>query len=208
MVFGGTSNRGWTDVNAMDHCGCTALYMAARFDQKDVLECLLAFGADPNTTDPTQSRRPLSVASVYGHVGVMELLIAGGAEMSDIGQRALHLAARHNHADVVRLLLRHGCDPNRTLEDGSTALMWAALNGSVESLEALLGAGADTTCRNTDGLTAEDLVEQDIISGRASAPLPQQQVCCGLLRAARERSVLENASAPTPTNAPARRRPI
>ncbi|MBV9494080.1 MAG: ankyrin repeat domain-containing protein [Acidobacteria bacterium] len=58
------------------------------------------------------------------------------------GSTALHLAAKH--PDAVRLLLEHGADPNlRDTGDRATPLHYAAANGSLESVRALLDAGAD-----------------------------------------------------------------
>jgi ankyrin repeat protein/catechol 2,3-dioxygenase-like lactoylglutathione lyase family enzyme len=57
------------------------------------------------------------------------------------GSTGLHRAV--GHASTVRLLLAHGADPNaRDVGDNATALHFAA-GGNVESVRALLDAGAD-----------------------------------------------------------------
>jgi ankyrin repeat protein len=58
------------------------------------------------------------------------------------GTTGLHAAVRHPAA--VRLLIEHGADPNvRDLGDNATPLHFAAASGAIESVRALLGAGAD-----------------------------------------------------------------
>lgn len=53
-------------------------------------------------------------------------------------------AAMHDDAEQVRSLLRDGADVNAAQGDGMTALHWAAENGSVEIVEMLVSAGANT----------------------------------------------------------------
>jgi len=60
------------------------------------------------------------------------------------GWTALHEAARHGHAAVVRALLARGANPNaREAGDNTTPLHWAAARADLESVRALLDAGAD-----------------------------------------------------------------
>ena len=60
------------------------------------------------------------------------------------GWTGLHTAAQGAHADVVRLLLQHGADPNaREAGDNTSPLFWAAAAGEPETVRALLDAGAD-----------------------------------------------------------------
>ncbi len=56
----------------------------------------------------------------------------------------LHTAAQHGHLDAVRLLLRHGADPNaREAGDNTYPLHWAAARRHIEVVRALLDAGGD-----------------------------------------------------------------
>lgn len=56
---------------------------------------------------------------------------------------ALHLAALHGHAEVVRLLLEHGADPHtRDSKHGGDAMGWARHAGQLEVLRILDGYGS------------------------------------------------------------------
>lgn len=60
------------------------------------------------------------------------------------GWTALHAAAQHGQPEAVRLLLRHGADPNaRESGDNTYPLHWAAARKDVEIVRALLDAGGD-----------------------------------------------------------------
>jgi uncharacterized glyoxalase superfamily protein PhnB len=60
------------------------------------------------------------------------------------GWTALHEAAKRGHADLVRLLLQHGANPNaREAGDNTYPLHWAAAHGHLDVVRALLNAGGD-----------------------------------------------------------------
>ena len=46
------------------------------------------------------------------------------------GETALHIAASHNHAEMVEYLLSRGADINIQCKDGRTPLMYAAANNN------------------------------------------------------------------------------
>ncbi len=63
-------------------------------------------------------------------------------QRDDQGSTALHAAIVH--VDAVRVLLEHGADPNaRDQGDNAYALHFAAANGYLETVRALLDAGGD-----------------------------------------------------------------
>jgi ankyrin repeat protein/catechol 2,3-dioxygenase-like lactoylglutathione lyase family enzyme len=65
-----------------------------------------------------------------------------GRERTRDGTTGLHLAVRHPGA--VRLLLKHGADPNaRDVGDNALALHFAAGGGPLDAVRALLDAGSD-----------------------------------------------------------------
>ena len=64
------------------------------------------------------------------------------------------LACANSQVDVVRLLLSKGADANVGNDDGSTALMAAAMKGKAAIVHLLLDAGADPNVSDKDGDTA------------------------------------------------------
>jgi len=53
-------------------------------------------------------------------------------------------------------MTKQGADPNSKTEAGTTALHWASVMCSLETIKELLDRGADVNARNNDGFTAMD----------------------------------------------------
>ncbi len=70
------------------------------------------------------------------------------------GTTALHWAAYHGDAALVRRLLKAGASPSRANDYGATPLSEAAVVGNVDVIRSLLDAGAAVDERNADGQTA------------------------------------------------------
>ncbi len=83
---------------------------------------------------------PLMFAAHLGYTEIVRSLLDAGANINlkrkRYGLTALMLAASANSLDIVKLLLSRGADVNATNEDGSTALMVAALKGHAEVVQA------------------------------------------------------------------------
>ena len=72
------------------------------------------------------------------------LVRAGNPKAQDRGWTGLHTTAQGGHAAAVRLLLKHGADPNaREAGDNTYPLHWAAARKDVEVVRVLLDAGGD-----------------------------------------------------------------
>ena len=102
--------------------------------------------------------QPLGLAAFFGHLPVVELLLAKGAEVnsaSDNPQRVmpLHSGVAHRHLEIARRLVEAGADVNAVQADDFTPLHEAAQNGQLEMVELLLEAGAQVNPRKTDGKT-------------------------------------------------------
>jgi ankyrin repeat protein len=70
------------------------------------------------------------------------------------GNHALGIAAAHNQAAIVRLLMERGADPNIATLENMTALHSAAYHGYVDIARMLIEAGADVdTAESRYGFT-------------------------------------------------------
>ena len=100
-------------------------------------------------------------------VTAIALLVAGAAMMAAADTTSLLNAAQiGDHATVMRLVNTKGANVNTTGPDGSTAVMYAAANGDLELVRALIKAGANVKLENQLGTSA--LTEASIIG---SAPI-------------------------------------
>lgn len=119
----------------------TALSAALSENQRPVVEYLEKLGAK------SPASATLLYASMHGDLERAKQALAKGAELERPGgtfdETPLMTAASHGQAEAVRLLLKHGANPNKKVE-GKTALYNAALHGgSLETVDALVAAGAN-----------------------------------------------------------------
>jgi ankyrin repeat protein len=147
-----------------------------------LVERLLSAGAKPNLT-LLNGETPLMMCSRAGDALSVKALLHHGAEVNAKeqmhNQTALMWAASEKRPEVVKVLLEVGADINArsvvyprtvtgeetqragrealnytTLRGGSTALLFAAREGDVESARLLLAAGANVNDTLPDGNTA------------------------------------------------------
>ncbi len=103
----------------------------------------------------------LGLAAFFGHLPVVQRLLAAGADANAVGGNAARYtpltgAVAGRHVEVARELLRAGADPNYRYGAQLTPLHVAAANGSGEIVQALLDAGAAPDARDAEGRTAID----------------------------------------------------
>jgi len=86
------------------------------------------------------------------------------------GITALHIAAMKGNADIVKMLLDKGANPNAAVisgsEKGSTPLMVAVAGGYLETTKLLVDKGADVNAKD-----ANDLVVMDYATGQTNLNL-------------------------------------
>jgi len=133
------------DAHARD--GWTPLHLAGHFRQTAVIDLLLARGADVNAVSRNaDANAPLHAAAAGGaDAAVMSRLVAAGARVSHHqsgGYTALHEVAAIGNAEVVRLLLAAGAQPDARTAEGETPAELARKSGHAAIADALDGAAA------------------------------------------------------------------
>ncbi|MFJ8780954.1 ankyrin repeat domain-containing protein [Streptomyces sp. NPDC102476] len=98
----------------------------------------------------------LTRAAKVGDAAAVARVLSEGAEVDTPNaarRTALDLAAGEGHAEIVRLLLAAGADPQQQTGeyDETTPLCQAAMHGHTEAVRALLGAGAPTCAQGRLG---------------------------------------------------------
>jgi len=134
------------DPNAADPDGTTALHWAVQEDRLDMVEPLIAAGANVNATN-RWGVTPLALAVTNGNAAITQALLKAGADprhpVPATGTPLL-TAARSGNPEVIKALLAAGVNPNEAEEtSGQTALMWAAADDHPSAVKTLLAAGAD-----------------------------------------------------------------
>ncbi|KAI9564759.1 Transient receptor potential channel pyrexia [Daphnia sinensis] len=140
---GADVNAGLADPKYPD--SSTPLVWAVRARSVTCAIHLLEAGAAVNSPQ-AYSEAPIHVAATQGDTDLMELLLQKKADIRVLFGRermsALHLAAERGNSGCIHLLLNAKADCNTVNFRGQTPLHLATLSQSVESVAALLEAGA------------------------------------------------------------------
>jgi ankyrin repeat protein len=148
-------------VSSKDDHGWTPLYGAAASGHKDVVEVLIANKADVDAFN--QHFTPLRAAVLNFHKDVADLLIAHNARVT------IFDAAAGGYLEIARMLLKDDPGLANFMDDGTTALLFAARNGHKEIAELLLANRADVNATNGIGMTPLQWALAGSASGRRLA---------------------------------------
>jgi ankyrin repeat protein len=146
------------DVNGVgsrqDHF--TPLFNAAQQGRPEIARLLLANGANVDARD-SLGNTPLAFAA-DNHADVAEVLLAAGANVNarrdtQDGWSPIFTAVDHDAVEAMRVLLRHGADPEIRSNNGNAAIHIAADRGYVRPIALLVSAGQSIDTPNADGNT-------------------------------------------------------
>lgn len=161
------------DPDAANDFGATPMAEAARTGDASILELLLDAGADPESAN-VEGQTALMAVARTGNIEAARALLRHGAKVDARekwgGQTALIWAAAQNQPEMVRFLASKGADVNAhgtvrewqrrvTAEGrpkdmnrgGLTALLYAAREGHLETLQALIDLKADLDLADPEG---------------------------------------------------------
>lgn len=133
------------DIDAVMNYGATPLTLATTFNRLEVMECLLANGADPNAGEAiplweaAASRRVAAIRLLLRHGADPNAAISGGATPLSAAYFHLWSTPRARFHEALGLLLEAGADPDVY---GGAPLRHARAAGDAETVELLLGHGA------------------------------------------------------------------
>lgn len=118
---------------------CRAAYLGL----EEVVQRILGLGADIDSVDELiDGRTPLGFAAIRHHHRTAKILLDAGASpivrTINFALTPLHTAAVWGSADIVRLLLQHGAEPEAKNVGGFTPLQFACSAGHHAAVEVLL----------------------------------------------------------------------
>ena len=119
--------------------GDTPLMCAAEANRWDIATELLEHGADVNTRRKNNDNTPLQLAAYSGRLDIVQGLLARGADIN-IGS-PVAFAVSGGHFNVVKTLLEHGADPDKT-RFPETPVEEATREGRSDIVKILLEYGA------------------------------------------------------------------
>lgn len=130
------------DVESPNADGMTALMVIARTGNTAAAKLLLKHGANVNVTEARRNQTPLIYAAAEAQPAMVELLIAHGA---NVNARTLQRTHQRQVTGEPRAQVRP--------MGGMTAMLYAAREGCLKCVEALLQAGANPDMADPEGVT-------------------------------------------------------
>ena len=145
------------DINELDQHGESLLMFACQFDNAQIVQLLIKYGANVNQHD-NFGETPLMSAAGFGRLNIVKVLIKHGVDVDDCDNRGINALARsiiNGKYRIVEYLIEYGkADVNYCDNNGTTVLMKAAALGDANTVRLLARHGADVFATDDRGQTA------------------------------------------------------
>ncbi|KAL6431446.1 hypothetical protein ACFW04_007215 [Cataglyphis niger] len=155
------------DINKPLYSGWTLLLYATSSAQQEIVEYLLALGADPNKSKEGFTPLMALCSSIQGKtersLKCLDILMQAKADANLTNQRretALMYACMSQNAEFVAKLIKHVNDINACDSDGKAALSYAAIANKPDIIRILLEYNADISLVDKDFLSAKDIADK------------------------------------------------
>ncbi len=148
--------------------GELSVFEVAAFDDTSRLTELITADRSVINSWSGDGWQPLHLAAYFGRSEAARILLDADAEVAEpsrneLAVQPLHTAAAGQHSELVWILIASDAPVQARQRGGWTALHSAAANGDLESVQALLSAGADSAAANDEGRTPIELATDDSV---------------------------------------------
>lgn len=149
----------YTDINARDFLGNTALHACIRWGSTQAADTLLAIDAKVNTRKLVNARNlagktALHEASRAGNKNFMQILLAAGADINatdETGKTPLTDAIQNNQQEAVAYLLQFKASPVMQDMYGRNAFHEAVESGNTDIIALIRNSGGNAMARDSFG---------------------------------------------------------
>eukprot|EP01041_Mallomonas_annulata_P006466 gene6466-13059_t len=143
-------------LNAHDSTGATPLHFASGWGHNDIVEYLIAEGADMECQNKNGGT-PLHWASNQGRTCTVELLLSKKVNVNcqnKMGLTPLHWSCAEGHEEITKILLNQSASPELKDNDGMDAFMKACARGHIHIIRMLFEIGVSLNAQDKYGDSA------------------------------------------------------
>lgn len=141
------------------------IFEAASIADIETISKIIIQNPELTNSFSTDGFTPLGLASFFGHIDIVKLLISKGANPNIAANNEfkivpIHSACAISNYDITDILLKNGANVNAKQMQGVTPLHSAAHNGQTKLAKLLIQSGADVNAKMDNGQTPLCMAEE------------------------------------------------